>query len=264
VATRAESRWVHETRPGSSWARNRGIEEADHDLIAYIDDDCVADRSWLTALRQPFDVIGVDAVTTAVLARRADLAVPLLIDDRYPYFRGWASKRFEGSTTTPDSPFDAWRLGTGASMAWRRTTLQSLGGFDPALGAGTPVGSGDELDLFRRALDAGATVVYEPQALVYHDHPETVRAIRRTLIRYGLGAGARAAKTLIEEGQLRPLRLLAREWRWQLREARSAFCWSLLGRPHMPVAGLVAQPAVAALGAFRFVRHRGELRGATT
>jgi GT2 family glycosyltransferase len=262
VAARADARWVHETRPGSSWARNRGFQEADHGLIAYIDDDCVADRSWLASVRRPFGIGDVDAVTTAVLARRADLAVPLLVDDRYPYFRGWETKRFTGSTWTPDSPFDAWRLGTGASMAWRRTTLEALGGFDPALGAGTPVGSGDELDLLRRALATGATVVYEPQALVYHDHPETMRALRRTLIRYALGAGARAAKTLSEERQLRPVRLLARDWRWNLRQAPVEACRFALGRPHMPVTGLVAQPAAAAVGAFRFFRHRDELRAA--
>jgi GT2 family glycosyltransferase len=264
VAARAEARWVHETRPGSSWARNRGYTEADHELVAYIDDDCVADRSWLAALREPFSVSGVDGVTAGVVASKVDLAVPLVVDERNPYLRGWKRASFDGTTGTVDSPFDAWRIGTGASMAWRRATLESLGGFDPALGAGTPMGSGDDLDLFRRALGAGATVVYEPQALVYHDHPETLRALRRTLIRYGLGAGAQAAKMVAEERQLRPLRLLAHEWRWNMHLARSEVGRLLLGRPRLPIAGLVAQPAVAALGAFRFMRHRTGTREATT
>jgi hypothetical protein len=148
-------------------------------------------------------------------------------------------------------------------MAWRRATLESLGGFDPALGAGTATGSGDDLDLFRRALGEGATVVYEPQALVYHDHPETVRALRRTFIRYGLGAGAQIAKMVAEERQLPPLRMLADEWRWNLRLARAEVGRFLLGRPRLPVVGLVAQPAAAALGAVRFLRHRTEIRQAT-
>ncbi|HEY3703320.1 MAG TPA: glycosyltransferase [Acidimicrobiales bacterium] len=264
VAARAGARWIHETRPGSSWARNRGFREADHDLVAYIDDDCVADRTWLAALRHPFANPAVDAVTAGVLAHRVDLAVPLVVDDRYPYLRGWARAPFYGTTGTPDSPYDAWRLGTGASMAWRRTTLEALGGFDAALGAGTPMGSGDELDLFRRALGAGATVIYEPQALVYHDHPETVRALRRTLIRYGLGAGAQAAKMLTEERQLRPLRILAREWRWNLRLASAEAGRAVLRRPRLPVAGLAAQPAAAALGAVRFLRYRSQIRRAAT
>jgi GT2 family glycosyltransferase len=264
VAVRADARWVHETRPGSSWARNRGYREGSHELIAYIDDDCVADRRWLAALRQPFAVSAVEGVTAGVVANQVDLAVPLVLDDRYPYLRGWTRAAYRGSTGTPDSPYDAWRIGTGASMAWRRATLESLGGFDPALGAGTAMGSGDDLDLFRRALDAGATLMYEPQALVYHDHPETVRALRRTLIRYGLGAGAQAAKAVAEEGQVRPLRLLAHEWGWNMRLARSEMGRFLLGRPRLPVVGLVAQPAAAAVGAFRFLRHRAEIRQAAT
>jgi GT2 family glycosyltransferase len=264
VAVRAEARWVHETRRGSAWARNRGYRESGHELIAYIDDDCVADKSWLAALRQPFAVPGVDGVTAAVVADNVELAVPLVLDDRYPYLRGWARRSYRGTTGTPDSPFDAWRIGTGASMAWRRATLEGLGGFDPALGAGTPMGSGDDLDLFRRALRAGSTLAYQPQALVYHRHPETVRDLRRTFIRYGLGAGAQAAKVVTEEGQLRPLRLLAREWRWDMRLARAEMGRFVLGRPRLPVAGLVAQPAAAAVGAFRFLRHRAEVRQAAT
>jgi GT2 family glycosyltransferase len=263
VATRGGARWIHETRPGSSWARNRGFQEADRDLVVYIDDDCVADRSWLATLRQPLADSSVDGVTAGVLAQRVDLAVPLVVDDRYPYHRGWAGARYGGTTGTPDSPYDAWRLGTGASMAWRRTTLEALGGFDAALGAGTPMGSGDELDLFRRALSAGATVVYEPQALVYHDHPETVRALRRTLIRYGLGAGAQAAKVLTEERQLHALRILAREWRWNLRLASAEAGRAVLGRPRVSLTGLVAQPAAAAVGAARFLRYRAQIRQAT-
>jgi GT2 family glycosyltransferase len=126
------------------------------------------------------------------------------------------------------------------------------------------MGSGDELDLFRRALSAGATVVYEPQALVYHDHPETVRALRRTLIRYGLGAGAQAAKMLTEERQLGALRILAREWRWNLRLASAEAGRAILGRPRVSLAGLVAQPAAAAVGAARFLRYRAQIRQPAT
>jgi GT2 family glycosyltransferase len=264
VAARAEARWVHETRPGSSWARNRGYHESGHELVVYIDDDCVADQAWLAAMRAPFAISDVDGVTAGVLARPVDMAVPLTLDDRYPFHRGWARVTHRGTTGTPDSPYDAWRVGTGASMAWRRSRLESLGGFDPALGAGTPMGGGDDIDLFRRALDAGATVVYEPQALVYHDHPESVRALRRTLIRYALGAGAQAAKMATEEQDLSPVRLLAREWRWNTRLAGAEVGRFVLGRPRLPIAGLLAQPAAAALGAFRFLRHQAEVRQATT
>ena len=86
--------------------------------------------------------------------------------------------------------------------------------------------------------------------------------MRRTLIRYGLGAGALAAKALIEDRQLGRLRLLADEWRWNLRQARHEAGRFVLGRPRLPVTGLVAQPGAAAFGALRFLRHRADVREA--
>src|SRR6266700_2040841 len=56
----SRSRLVAEPRPGAAHARNRGIAEATGSLTAMIDDDVVADRSWLRELVAP------------VLAGRAD------------------------------------------------------------------------------------------------------------------------------------------------------------------------------------------------
>ena len=43
-------RVVRETRPGISAARNRGLEEAGGEIVAFTDDDVEVDRSWLRAL----------------------------------------------------------------------------------------------------------------------------------------------------------------------------------------------------------------------
>ena len=40
---------VREDRPGISYARNRGVEEATGDWIAFFDDDGIADPKWLDA-----------------------------------------------------------------------------------------------------------------------------------------------------------------------------------------------------------------------
>lgn len=264
LAAQVGSRWIHERRRGSSAARNRGWREARHALVAYVDDDCVPDRAFLDALLEPFADAQVAGVTGSVLARRIDLAVPVLLDKRYPFHRGWETARFAGSTGTTTSPFDSWRLGTGAAMAWRRDLLEGLGGFDPALGAGTPTAGAEELDLFRRALDSGLTVVYRPDALVLHDHPETLRALRRMLIGYGRAQGAHLAKVLIEErrGRRAAVRAVLAEWRWQLRWARRELLNLALGRPRFSVLGLAAQHPAMLLGAGAFLRHRRALRAA--
>ncbi|MEA2458524.1 MAG: hypothetical protein QOC95_1496 [Thermoleophilaceae bacterium] len=264
VAEAFGARWVCERRPGSSWARNRAIDEARHELVAFIDDDCVADRQWLAAILEPFADAGVDAVTGGVLGRRVDLEIPMLIDERYPFHRGWERQRYAGTTGTVDSPFDAWRAGTGASMAFRSSILGLTGGFDPALGAGTRPGGIDDLDLFRRLLAKGGTIAYQPEALVLHDHPETLRGLRRMLIRYAVCQGAQLAKILVEErrGRRVATRATVREWRDQLRWARREGLHLVLRRPRFPLIGLLAHPPAMAVGAIAFLRHRRALRRA--
>src|SRR6202021_1989861 len=43
-------RRVFEARQGSSFARNRAVDEARSEIIAFIDDDAIADREWLCAM----------------------------------------------------------------------------------------------------------------------------------------------------------------------------------------------------------------------
>ncbi|MEO8622922.1 MAG: glycosyltransferase family A protein, partial [bacterium] len=47
-------RYVREDRPGLDWARNRGLAEARHDIVAYTDDDVRADRDWLSGVASAF------------------------------------------------------------------------------------------------------------------------------------------------------------------------------------------------------------------
>jgi cellulose synthase/poly-beta-1,6-N-acetylglucosamine synthase-like glycosyltransferase len=147
-------------------------------------------------------------------------------------------------------------------MAWRRATLDAIGGFDPALGSGTPMRAGEELDAFRRLLTRGGVVVYEPAALVWHDHPETMRALRRKLVSYSVGSGAQLAKVLFEEGRDRrvALRTAARDTQWRLQALRREGLSAVLGRPHLPLLALVAHPAAVVVGMGRFLRHRGTVR----
>ena len=260
VARRYGARWYQEARPGSGWARNRVIAESRCPVLAFIDDDCVADRSWLTALLAGFADPRVSVVTGSVVADRVDQELPRLVDARYPYHRGWLPLLFDGTTGTDLSPFDSWAVGTGASMAWRKEFLETLGGFDPALGAGTAVFGGEDLDAFTRALASGARIAYQPAALVRHRHPETRRALRRQLMGYARCSGAHAAKAYLEHRRYRPIRVIAREWRWELGWSAREIVNRLAGRPYWPVTPLIAHPLLAAHGATRFIRHHRALR----
>ena len=65
-------RYVVESRPGLDWARNRGIEEAYGEIIAYTDDDVMVDSLWVDALVKVFqDDPCVMAVTGLVADRKS-------------------------------------------------------------------------------------------------------------------------------------------------------------------------------------------------
>jgi GT2 family glycosyltransferase len=261
IAEEFNARWIPELRPGSAWARNRGFREAKHDIIAYIDDDCQADVVWVQELLSLFADPTVGVVTGSVLAAHPNLAIPHLIDAEYPFHRGWSATRYNGSTGTKWSPFDVWRVGVGGTMAWRKSLLTELGGFDPALGAGTPAGSCEDIDALRRALCAGAVICYQPTALVWHKHPENMQGLQAMLIRYAVTLGAHAAKAAVEESRWKGLLYLVCDWYWQITWAlRLLLSSTSATKVRMPVMSLLMQPPASIIGMFRFIKYRRALR----
>lgn len=47
-------KFVKEKTRGIPYARNAGVKNAKGDILAFIDDDCVADREWMKYLEIPF------------------------------------------------------------------------------------------------------------------------------------------------------------------------------------------------------------------
>ncbi len=260
VAEEAGARWLPEPRPGVAFARNAGAAAAGRAVVVFLDDDGVADSCLLDAIAEPFADPDVVAVTGAVLGRDPSSAVGRLFDERYPFFRGWRMRRFAGSTGTRRSPFDTWRVGTGAAMAWRVDAFRDLGGFDPALGEGTPAGGTEDLDMFRRALAAGSTIVYTPRAVLWHDHPTTRAELRRKMTHYAVTDAAHATKVTVETGQWGAARMVSRQWTRLPRRVAVESGRRLRGRSALPVAPLLADPVLAVSGAVRFLRYRAGLR----
>jgi glycosyltransferase involved in cell wall biosynthesis len=53
-ANRLNVKYVSEETRGIPYARNTGVRNATGDIIAFIDDDCVADENWLKYIQIPF------------------------------------------------------------------------------------------------------------------------------------------------------------------------------------------------------------------
>src|SRR5438552_840888 len=83
-------------------------------------------------------------------------------------------------------------------MPARRTSCASASaptlGFAPALGPGAVAGGAEDLDLYIRLLQAGHTVGFQPDALVWRELPSDLPAARRAAFTHGVSIGVAISK----------------------------------------------------------------------
>lgn len=194
-------RYVLEPAPGLSRARNRGLREANGEIVAYTDDDTLVDRDWLKGIVRGFNrAERVGCVTGLVPTAELRNEIQLFFDQRVAWGSSCQPKVYDMGAHRPDSvlfPFAGSDFGTGANFAFRREALLQSGGFDEALGAGAPTGGGEDLDAFVKVLLGGWKIVYEPTAIIGHIHRAEVAALSKQMFTYGSGLTAFLAKYLI-------------------------------------------------------------------
>ncbi|HVV12198.1 glycosyltransferase [Amycolatopsis sp.] len=182
-------RYVAESRPGVSLARNRGAAEARGEIVVFTDDDAVADPHWLVALVREFADPAVGCVTGLVLPLALDTPAQRWFENWGGFGKGFRRRRFTaGDREVPALyPFAAGLFGSGNNMAWRIGEYRRIGGCDPLLGPGNPTASGEDLELFIRHIRGGGVLVYSPDALVRHEHRRDLDGLTRQLHGYGVG-----------------------------------------------------------------------------
>jgi GT2 family glycosyltransferase len=239
-------RYLVEPRPGLNNARNCGWRAATYSIVAYLDDDTRADRDWIGALIQPFAVPEVAGVTGLVLP--LELETPA--QEQFEIYC-WQRRNFEWKVfiAPQTQPAAAGVVGMGANMAFRREVLQSLGGFDPRLDAGTATCSGGDTDMFARILEAGHHLVYTPAALVWHRHRREQAELRHCIFGYGVGLYSFLTKRLVENQDPQALITAVRWFAGPLLKAARR---RLSGQPAVSLDLLLLEAGGACLGAFRF------------
>lgn len=78
-------------------------------------------------------------------------------------------------------------FGTGSNMAFRTAALRELGGFDRALGPGTPALAGEDIHVFLKLLHSGRALAFEPAAFIRHWHRRSYDELRTQIRGYGVG-----------------------------------------------------------------------------
>lgn len=194
-------RYVREDRRGVSWARNRGLKEAQGELIAFIDDDVVPDPNWLTELAMGFGAgANVACVTGLILPAELNSNSQLWFEQFGRLAKGFDGRLFDLDGHRPDDPlypYTAGTFGSGANFGFRTAILRRLGGFDNALGTGTLARGGEDLDACFRVVQAGYQVRYEPASMVFHAHPAEYDLMRNESYSYGVGLAAFISKSML-------------------------------------------------------------------
>ena len=207
VTSRAPGvRYVCEPIAGLDFARNRGLEAATGDFVAYFDDDVVVDPAWLEGFVEAWTAHpDCAAITGPVLPFELATHAQIEFERLGGFGRHLRRIRFGPTLATNEVyPCGPGIFGAGCNMAFRRNVLRRLGGFDEALDTGAPLPGGGDLDVFYRLVRARHVIVSEPRCLVLHQHRRESHQLRRQLWTWGLGLMAFVAKSYVADPSQRP------------------------------------------------------------
>jgi cellulose synthase/poly-beta-1,6-N-acetylglucosamine synthase-like glycosyltransferase len=245
-------RYVVEPAPGLSRARNRGVVETRGDAVAFTDDDCVVDPSWLDGLDAAFSDPLVMAVTGYVGPVEMEHPAQFLFEASGGFNRGFHRALYDGLVDSPAGV--AGLAGAGANMVVRRSGFEAVGLFAEDLGAGTPAAAAEETYLFYRLLATGHRILFDPGRIVWHRHRADHNALRRMLHGYSVGMMAFTVRCLVRHRDFAALKVPA----W-------LFCKhfpEMLGRTvrrddhRLPIRLLLAELAGSIAGVLSLARSR--------
>jgi GT2 family glycosyltransferase len=180
------ARYVAESFPGLDFARNRAICETNSEILAFLDDDAIADTDWIFSIRNAFRNNNVSALTGLILPLELKAKAQQLFEKNGGFGRGFEQRIVpkRSGNGAPDVFYalvNTLNIGSGCNMAFKASVLKKLNGFDVALDAGAFLPGGGDLDMFYRTMRNGYRIIYEPKAMVLHRHRRSMQTLKRQL-----------------------------------------------------------------------------------
>lgn len=163
-------RYLHTSTTGLSISRNIAVRAARADTVVFTDDDCVCDPGWLAAIQAEF---AADSTAIAVYGRvvpygrqgESSTSINVADDLVCPAV---CESTMRTVFDTPAIPH--LTVGGGNNMSFRKEAFRRVGLFVETLGAGSPIGAGEDTEFSYRLMRNGCRVVYSPVPLVHHDN----------------------------------------------------------------------------------------------
>ncbi|MEP7318907.1 MAG: glycosyltransferase family A protein [Panacibacter sp.] len=153
------AKYCFEENKGLSFARNRGIAEADASIISYIDDDVILPPEYLETVMNFFTkyspAVGMGG---KVIPKYEDGKEPVWMNK---YLNGFVAKVDYGNNI---KKFDEhMRYPAGCNMTYKKNTLEKVGGFNNELKFRS-----DDKYIFYKIKTISDEIYYLPDAWLYH------------------------------------------------------------------------------------------------
>jgi mycofactocin glycosyltransferase len=220
---------------GQSYCRNIGVQQAKGEILAFLDDDCVAGRTWLRDLMQYFQWEEVGAVGGYVdgYSNKSQL-------DRYE--KEFSLLNLGNYILRGAKDRSAFFVPT-CNMLVRKKAFDETGGIRETMHLG------EDVDFCWRMRDAGWLALYVPSGTVKHKHRNSLRNWMRRRADYGSSEAVLCT--------LHPQRRKTMQWRTFAAAAFFGLCFAIAFITIYPLivtaASFVAETAVKV---FRLHRKR--------
>ncbi len=152
---KVKAKYLSGPKTSLSFGRNLGIKHAKGSIMAFTDDDCVADKNWLTEI--------VNQISDEI---------PMVLGTVRSFSSGLRNEPLDEPKIYDGLDFSAykpWKMGHGANMAITKRAVKKIGYFDENFGPGAPWLNADDGDYIIRCLKANFKIKTAPLAIVNHE-----------------------------------------------------------------------------------------------
>lgn len=159
-------RYLFEKKQGLNFARNCGVQQANSDIVAFLDDDSIPETDWLRALVSTYGDPTIGCVGGKITPGFPEnTRLPRWLS---PIFNGYFSGFDPGVNQNKELAGNDY-FPYGANISFKKEAIISAGFFNPKLDrCGGTLIAGGETEMCLKIQRMGWKIFYNPHAAVHH------------------------------------------------------------------------------------------------